>query len=110
MNQVRYQLFQRKYNREEKIIDLAMLPPCQSVLMLHAKRANFVAQIWRCSDQAQLQTPDIELHGWNSNCSIKWLEKEFPDDIEDLLVDPIFDELETDDIGRDEESGDGEED
>ena len=44
------------------------------------------------------------------NYEIKWLEKEFPDDIEDLLIDPAFDELETDDFGRDEESDDDEED
>ena len=48
----------------------------------------------------------MPIHGWNANCEIKWLDKEFPDDIEDLLVDPFFDELEANDIGRDEESDD----
>ena len=37
------------------------------------------------------------------------LEKEFPDDVEDLLVDTLFNELEMNDIGRDEESEDIEE-
>ena len=110
VNQARYYLFQRKYRRDEKIIDLSILPPCKSVLLLHANRANYVAKIWKRSEEPQLQTPDIDIYGWKMNYEIKWLEKEFPDDIEDLLIDPAFDELETDDFGRDEESDDDEED
>ena len=110
VNQARYYLFQRKYRRDEKIIDLSILPPCKSVLLLHANRANYVAKIWKRSEEPQLQTPDIDIYGWKMNYEIKWFEKEFPDDIEDLLIDPAFDELETDDFGRDEESDDDEED
>lgn len=78
--------------------------------------------MWRCSDKAQLQAPDIKMHGWDENNNIKWLEEEFPEDIQDLLFDqndPNFDEFdesdiidstdETDIIGRDEETDDEEE-
>ena len=106
VNQVHHDLFQKKHVKEEKVIDLSMLPPCHSVLMLHAKRANFVAKIWKCSDEAQLQTPDIRMHGWDINKKIKWLEKEFPDNIHDLLFDPSFDKPETDTLGIDEENDD----
>ena len=41
------------------------------------------------------------------NRKIKWLEREFPDDIEDLLIDTNIDE-EVDAFGRDEETDDEE--
>ena len=104
VDQARYELFQKKYEKEGKIIDLILLPPCKSVLLLHTKRTNFVAKIWRCSNNAQLQIPDIGMHGWDANYKIKWLEKEFPDNIQDLLFDPDFDETEIDILGRDEET------
>ena len=88
----------------KKIIDLSLLPPCKSVLLLHTKRANCVAKIWRCSNEAQLQVPDFKMHGWDANCKIKWLEKEFPDNIQDLFFDSNFDETDTDIMGRDEET------
>ena len=107
VNQVRYQLFQKKYEKEEKIIDLSMLPPYESVLLLHAKRANFVAKILRSSTEPQVEIPDIRMHGWDDDKKIKWLEKEFPDEIEDLLIDSNVDE-EVDALGIDEETDDEE--
>ena len=83
VNEVRYQLFEKKYEKDDKIIDISLLPPCQSVLLLHAKRANFVAKILKCSNEAKPQIPDVEMHGWDVNGKIKWLEKEFPDNIEE---------------------------
>ena len=49
------------------------------------------------------------MHGWDVNGKIKWLEKEFPDNIEELLFDSNFDEEEIDSLGRDDETGDDEE-
>ena len=88
----------------KKIIDLSLLPPCKSVLLLHTKRLNFLAKICRCSNEAQLQIPGIKMHGWDANCKIKLLEKEFPDNIQDLFFDSNFDETDTDIMGRDEET------
>ena len=36
VNQLRYQIFTKKQAREKKVVDLANLPPCQSVLRLHS--------------------------------------------------------------------------
>ena len=47
------------------------------------------------------------MHGWGVNMKIKCLEKEFPDDIEDLLIDSNIDE-EVEALGRDEETDDEE--
>ena len=45
VNYVRHQLFECTYSREDKIIDLSLLPPCRSSLRLHSLRANVVAKI-----------------------------------------------------------------
>ena len=92
----------------KKIIDLSLLPPCKSVLLLHTKRLHFLAKIWKCSNEAQLQIPDIKMHGWDANCKIKLLEKEFPDNIQDLLFDSDFDKTDIDMLGIDEETDDEE--
>ena len=42
VNEVRYEIFHRKYSNENKIVDLSLQPPCQSVLKLHSSRANFI--------------------------------------------------------------------
>ena len=36
VNQLRYQIFTKKQARQKKVVDLANLPPCQSVLRLHS--------------------------------------------------------------------------
>ena len=92
----------------KKIIDLSLLLPCKSVLLLHTKRLHFLAKIWKCSNEAQLQIPDIKMHGWDANCKIKWLEKEFPDNIQDLLFDSDFDKTDIDMLVIDKEIGDEE--
>ena len=40
VNDARWKLFKQKHEMENKNIDLASLPPCESVLKLHTKRAG----------------------------------------------------------------------
>ena len=96
-----------KREKQTKNIVFHFKIPCESVLLLHARRANFVAKILKSSNEPQVEIPDIRMHGWDVNMKIKWLEKEFPDDIEDLLIDSNIDE-EVDALGRDEETDDEE--
>ena len=49
INEVRYHLFKQKYDCQNKIIDLSLLPPCKSSLQLHILRTCYVARIWRLS-------------------------------------------------------------
>ena len=42
VNTVRTKLFEKKYTKEGKFIDMSVLPPCNSVLILHIKQANYV--------------------------------------------------------------------
>ena len=49
--------------------------------------------------------PDISTYGWTENYDIKWLSNEFPDDIQEILLDPAIDENK-DLFERDEETDD----
>ena len=46
VNEARYAIFEKKRQKEKKIIDMAALPPSKSVLHLHSKRVNAVAYMW----------------------------------------------------------------
>ena len=84
-------MFLQKHSSTSNVIDLAVLPPCRSVLYLHAQRVNYVAKIWKSSNLAWHDMPYIKDNGWLENGEIDWVENVFPDDIEDILVDPEFD-------------------
>ena len=89
VNTVRYKMFEKKLSREKKSVDLASIPPCQSVLSLHVKRANIVASIWRNDGINQVEIPND--CGWDSEGNIIWIEKAFPSSVEDILFDEMYD-------------------
>ena len=47
VNEACYAIFEKKQQKDNKIIDMAALPPCKSVFHLHSKGANAVAYMWR---------------------------------------------------------------
>ena len=107
INEVRHRLFMKKYINSHKVIDLATLPPCHSVLRLHAKRANFVACIWKRSNEVQVEMPDIFVNGWTLDGDIVWVDEIFPEDIAEILLDPRYDEDDIE-LGSDCETDDEE--
>ena len=98
-------MFERKYVNQKKVIDISHLPPCQSTLLLHSKRANVVAKIWNSSHEPMLEVPEFSLHGWNGELEIHCMDLAFPRDINSILFDPPFETAEEFD-GTDEESDD----
>ena len=46
VNEARKKVFWNKFKKEKKIIDLSLMPPCQSNLYYHITRANYVADIF----------------------------------------------------------------
>ena len=100
VNYVRHQLFQHTYSREDKIIDLSLLPPCRSSLRLHSLRADVVAKIWNDADQGTIHLPDLTLHGWNEDSRIHWFDEAFPQNVIDILMDPDFDMIDDDIYGK----------
>ena len=109
VNEARYQIFWSNYKRR-KIIDLCLLPPCSSSLKLHCKRANYIAQMWRTSDQPIQSLPPVTECGWKENFQIHWSDQSYPDDIAEILVNDEESELVTDaeDMYIDENDNDDE--
>ena len=86
----------KKETRENKAIDLSVLPPCFTSLCFQIKRANFDAGMWKKIGSAQISFPNIDEHGWQADGSIDCITEPYPDDIYNLL-------LEQNDIKRDSE-------
>ena len=62
VNVVRSKFFE-KYIKGGKVIGMALLPPCNLSLLLHIKRSNFVAKIWRSSLTSWLDADEISENG-----------------------------------------------
>ena len=105
---MRYDIFHRKYSNENKIVDLSLLPPCQSVLKLHSNRASFVAKIWKSAGDPHLPLPDISLHRWTDKCKIQRMHKAFPNNIEELLLDDNDEETASQFVADDDTDNDNE--
>ena len=73
INDLRYQMYCQSNGK----IACEMLPPCQNVLHLHCKRANYQAYVWRNCLQAQHEFPNLKYHGWATNedneLEIEWM-------------------------------------
>ena len=102
INEVRYEIFTKKTKREDNIVDLSLLPPCKSVLRLHAERANMVAYIWRNTLTPQVVLPNYSECVWDIEGKIQYVLTPFPESVEDILLDTDYDEVE--EYGRDEVS------
>ena len=89
VNEVSSKLFSKKYGNEHKgVVDLSLLPTCQSVLKLHAERSNVVSMIWRKSLQPIINIPDLSEY----DGKIRSINSAFPDLIEEILLDTSFED------------------
>ncbi len=89
VNLLRHKLFVQKFEREKKIIDLSLLPPCKENLTLHIQRSNYVAMIFRKANDLMLDLDTPVYHGWDEAGSVRWCSTCFPDDISELLLDSV---------------------
>ena len=62
VNETRYELFHKKYSKQNKLIDLALLPPYKSVLGKRLQRANYVSRLWKCCGIANKDYPPQGQH------------------------------------------------
>ena len=86
VNEARAAIFWGKYNQSKKIADLSMLPPCQGNLMLHLKRANYVAYNMRHSCELRPIKEEYSHHGWTEDERPVWVESLLPDNVENVLI------------------------
>ena len=69
---------------------MALLPPCNSSLLLHIKCFNYVAKIWRSSLTSWLNTDKISENGWLPDGSTYQVNDVFPQEMEEILCDPKY--------------------
>ena len=63
VNKVRYTIFENVYEKKGKIQDLSLLPPCRQSLLLHCRRSNHIAKVWRSCFDAEIDFDYILNHG-----------------------------------------------
>ena len=61
------------------MIDLSLLPPCQTSLERHIRHANYVARIWRQASHPMMNIHDPQFHGWNEDSSTDWISVHYPE-------------------------------
>ena len=69
---------------------MALLPPCNLSLVLHIKRANYVAKIWRSSLTSWLDAEEITESCWLADGEAYWVDDVFPLEIEEILCDQAY--------------------
>ena len=69
LNSLKRYIYIYIYIKEGKVIDMSLLAPWNSVLLLHIKRANHVAQMWKSSLTNWFDSDDISENGWFPNGS-----------------------------------------
>ena len=77
VNEARYELFHKKYAKQNKVVNLSLLPPCKSTLEKHLQRANYVARIWKCCGISNTDYPHPSQYGWNAVLEIEWVQRNF---------------------------------
>ena len=73
VNKVRWLKFRDKHTKQNKVIDMSALPPCEETLKLRSVRANYVAKMWRSSLQSNINAPNFSSYGWDSEGTIEWV-------------------------------------
>lgn len=118
INRLRYTMFMTRFTSKKELlssetgIDLSLLPPCRSSLIMHIKRTNYQALIWK---QAHLAYPELPKphngHGWlllGDDLEYKWASSEMlPQELADFVQD--LEDLEKDDSSIVEDIFEGDE-
>jgi len=110
VDKLRCDIFKSKYqpksaSKSFKIddgVDLSLLPPCKSSLLMHTARANYVTRVWRNSHNSHPGIPSPIGFGWNvdykDNITIEWNTGNImPQDLIDVLASSISTDDEADD-------------
>ena len=70
----------------KKIADLSLLPSCNSSLMKHIQRSNYVASLWRQANLPLISIGNASDHGWKNELTPEWTDEPYPADIAELLI------------------------
>ena len=103
VNEARSKLFKKKFDVEDKAIDLTTLIPCHSVFLLHTIRGNYIACIGKRSLIPHINEPHFTEHAFDKTGNPVWVIDPFPEEIMDIMFHSEFDE-EDNSFGADVES------
>ena len=67
-----------------------LLPPCNSLMILHIKQANYITKMLKSSLTNWLDSDDISENVWLPDGLTYWVDHIFPRDVEEILCDPLF--------------------
>lgn len=99
----RRKIFWRNFDKDQKVTDLSLLPPCKSSLFKHMQRANYVARMWRQSSRPIMEIDAPTSHGWKEDLSEDWVHEPYPDDVSEILVNKDLDAFQGYDDSSDDE-------
>ena len=95
VNEAWIKIFLEKYNKNKRIIELSMLPPCRANLVLHLKRANYVSYLmW--STKVKPNIDHFTEHGWTEDGGSIWSQEYLPEDIQQILYDDAVAQIKKD--------------
>ena len=97
VNEARRKVFWQKFNKDEKIVYLSLMPPCKSNLHYHIMRANYVAYLFRQADHLVMHLESPERYGWDADGKVVWSDNCYPNDINEFLLDEENGEISSDD-------------
>ena len=86
VNGARSTIFWRKIKKENKVIEIFLLPPCQSSLRWHIVRSNYVVRMWRSALMPVMSPDDPQNHGWLPDLKTDWIDEPCPEDVTELLL------------------------
>ena len=86
LNMLRYEILKNMYEKQGKIQNLSLLPPCQDTFQLRSHRCNYVAKVWKSCLEANIQFSDISEHGWSQLGEIIWTDEALPESISGILI------------------------
>ena len=69
---------EKKYTKGGKVINMALLPSCNSPLLFHVKRSNYVAKIWISSVTSWLDADKVSEKSWLPDRPTNWVDDVFP--------------------------------
>ena len=85
VNKVRWLKFRDKHTKQNKVIEMAALPPCKKTLKLQSVWANYLAKMWRSSLQSNTDATNFSGCVWLGfrGYIIKWIHNPFQHDMDD---------------------------
>jgi len=92
VNAACYEMFYKKYQNHNKVVDMSTLPPCKAVLKLHVLRSLYIAALWKRSIVNKPVLPDMNEFGWNQDGTIMWVEEIYPLSIIDIFFNNDYDD------------------